>query len=149
MLQRMRELAVQAANGTNSSTDRLSLNEEFTQLSNEAKRTLAGTQFNGQNVLASTACVHLPDWCQHQLYADQISVAGFDWKANTSVTGALGTAPSPAQPARVWPAAPGANATTAIDNIDKALTAINSQRSTFGCGAEPLRERDLGAAGLV
>src|ERR1700754_3605238 len=52
VLQRMRELAVQSANGTNSQADRISLNEEFTQLAQEAPRTLGGTQFNGQAILA-------------------------------------------------------------------------------------------------
>jgi flagellin len=64
IFQRMRELAVQAANGTNSEADRLSLNEEFAQLAQEATRTLGGTQFNGQNVLATTAVHHVPDRCQ-------------------------------------------------------------------------------------
>ncbi|MDP3223764.1 MAG: flagellin FliC, partial [Rubrivivax sp.] len=54
LFQRMRELAVQSANGTNTDADRVSLNEEFVQLAQEATRTLGGTQFNGQNILATT-----------------------------------------------------------------------------------------------
>ncbi|MFY7974823.1 MAG: flagellin FliC, partial [Rubrivivax sp.] len=54
MLQRMRELAVQSANGTNTSADRTSLNNEYLQLAAEASRTLGGTQFNGINILATT-----------------------------------------------------------------------------------------------
>ena len=50
LFQRMRELAVQAANGTNSGADRISLNEEYAQLAQEVTRTLGGTQFNGQNL---------------------------------------------------------------------------------------------------
>ena len=46
LFQRMRELAVQAANGTNSGADRISLNEEYAQLAQEVTRTLGGTQFN-------------------------------------------------------------------------------------------------------
>jgi len=49
-LQRMRELAVQAANGTNSAQDRKTLNDEYTQLSQEVFRVLNGTSFNGQNL---------------------------------------------------------------------------------------------------
>jgi flagellin len=51
ILQRMRELAVQSANGTNSSSDRASLQQEVTQLKDELSRIANTTQFNGQNVL--------------------------------------------------------------------------------------------------
>src|SRR5882762_6702038 len=46
-LQRMRELAVQALNSTNSGSDKDSLNQEFQQLGSEIGRVLAGTTFNG------------------------------------------------------------------------------------------------------
>ncbi|OWY30909.1 flagellin [Herbaspirillum robiniae] len=49
-LQRMRELAVQASNGTNSAQDRKTLNDEYKQLSDEVFRVLNGTTFNGQNL---------------------------------------------------------------------------------------------------
>ena len=55
MLQRMRELAVQAANDTNSTSDRSSLNSEFTALRSEINRISATTQWNGFNVLDGTA----------------------------------------------------------------------------------------------
>jgi flagellin len=51
-LQRMRELAVQSANATNSADDRTSLNTEFTQLQAEITRVQSGTMFNGTKVLA-------------------------------------------------------------------------------------------------
>jgi flagellin len=51
LLQRMRELAVQSANGTNSSSDRASLQQEVSQLQQELNRVANTTQFNGQNVL--------------------------------------------------------------------------------------------------
>jgi flagellin len=46
-LQRMRELAVQAANGTNTTTDIASLDQEFALLAAENTRVAAGTLFNG------------------------------------------------------------------------------------------------------
>lgn len=49
-LQRMRELAVQAANGSNSTRDRKTLNDEYRQLSAEVFRVLNSTQFNGLNL---------------------------------------------------------------------------------------------------
>ncbi|MGE5623067.1 MAG: flagellin, partial [Bacillota bacterium] len=51
LLQRMRELAVQSANGTNSASDRASLQQEVSQLAQELNRVATTTQFNGQNVL--------------------------------------------------------------------------------------------------
>jgi flagellin len=50
-LQRMRELAVQSANATNSSTDRASLNAEVQQLMSEINRVAQVTSFNGVNLL--------------------------------------------------------------------------------------------------
>ncbi|MFA9461489.1 flagellin [Thiohalorhabdus methylotrophus] len=55
MLQRMRELAVQSANDTNSSSDRKSLNQEFQNLSDELDRIAKTTSFNGQNILDGSA----------------------------------------------------------------------------------------------
>ena len=52
-LQRMRELAVQARNSTNSFQDVSSLNEEYTQLSEEIARVLGGTTFNGKHILGA------------------------------------------------------------------------------------------------
>jgi flagellin len=51
MLQRMRELAVQSANDTNSSQERSYLNDEFQQLRSEIDRIADSTQWNGVNVM--------------------------------------------------------------------------------------------------
>jgi flagellin len=51
LLQRIRELSVQSANGSNSTSDRSSLNQEVSQLTQELSRVANTTQFNGQNVL--------------------------------------------------------------------------------------------------
>jgi len=53
-LQRIRELAVQSANDTNSSSDRQALNNEVQQLISEVNRVSSSTQFNGQNILDGT-----------------------------------------------------------------------------------------------
>ena len=50
-LQRMRELAVQSANATNSASDRLALQQEVAQLATEIDRVATQTQFNGLNLL--------------------------------------------------------------------------------------------------
>ncbi|MCV6605988.1 MAG: flagellin [Porticoccaceae bacterium] len=50
-LQRIRELAVQSSNATNSASDRTALQQEVTQLLNEIDRVANQTQFNGVNLL--------------------------------------------------------------------------------------------------
>ncbi|MDH3327116.1 MAG: flagellin [Gammaproteobacteria bacterium] len=51
MLQRVRELAVQSLNGTNSSSDRQALQQEASQLTSELNRLSGSTEFNGQKLL--------------------------------------------------------------------------------------------------
>ncbi|MBP9712213.1 MAG: flagellin [Sterolibacterium sp.] len=53
-LQRIRELAVQSANASNSASDRAALNNEATQLINEIQRVATTTSFNGVNLLDGT-----------------------------------------------------------------------------------------------
>jgi flagellin len=54
MLQRMRELSVQSANDTNTSSDRTALDSEFKQLRTEINRIASNTQWNGTNILDKT-----------------------------------------------------------------------------------------------
>jgi flagellin len=54
MLQRMRELAVQSANGSNTTADRTALDSEFGALSTEIDRIADTTQFNGKTLLDGT-----------------------------------------------------------------------------------------------
>jgi len=51
MLQRIRELAIQSANATNSATDRAALQNEVAQLTSELNRIAKTTEFNGQKIL--------------------------------------------------------------------------------------------------
>ncbi|MGH1537508.1 MAG: flagellin [Gammaproteobacteria bacterium] len=89
-LQRVRELAVQSANDTNSASDRQALNNEVQQLIAEVNRIANSTQFNGQNVLDGTSSNLV-----FQVGANQnqtISVDGVDARgsvlgANVSVSG--------------------------------------------------------------
>jgi len=55
ILQRMRELAVQAINSTNTSSDISALNEEYSQLGSELGRIISAVQFNGKTLFTSTA----------------------------------------------------------------------------------------------
>ena len=132
LLQRMRELSVQAANGTNNSTDRESLNNEFVQLAQEATRTLSGTQFNSLKVLASTQSATFQIGANGATDIDQITVDSFDWTGKTGITDVLGSAllTGTGVPAMQISAMTAAQST--IGGIDKALDEINAQRATFG-----------------
>ena len=134
IFQRMRELAVQSANGTNSTTDRASLNEEFTQLAQEATRTLGGTQFNNQNILATTAASTFQIGANNVTDVDQITVAAFTWTAAAGVTDVLGTTilTGTSGPTLSISGTDGAAAVTALASLDTAINTINSQRGTFG-----------------
>jgi len=136
IFQRMRELAVQSSNGTNSSADRVSLNEEFAQLAQEATRTLGGTQFNGTNILAAatTAGTTFQIGANNDTALDRITVASFNWAINTSLTAVLSSAvlTGTAVPTSTISGTDGSAAQTALGAIDVALTAVNSQRATFG-----------------
>lgn len=80
-LQRIRELAVQSANDTNTDSDRASLQEEVSQLIAEVDRIAANTQFNGQNVLDGSVSNLL---FQVGANANQtITVSGVDARAAT------------------------------------------------------------------
>jgi flagellin len=131
MLQRMRELAVQAANGTNTTADRTSLNDEYLQLARESARTLTGTQFNGQSILATTNASTFQVGAGTSATLDQISVAAFDWTANTTIAAAIGAAVG-TDPTTALAGTDGSFALAAITAIDAAIDSVNSQRGIFG-----------------
>ena len=132
LFQRMRELAVQSSNGTNSASDRISLNEEFVQLAQEATRTLAGTQFNGQNILATTNNSTFQIGANNTSNIDRITIAAFDWAGNTDITGTLGTSVITGTDRPTVQITDATTAQAALTSIDSALNAVNSQRANYG-----------------
>jgi flagellin len=89
MMQRMRELAVQASNGTVTSTDQDSLNLEFVQLRTEIERIANQTQWNGENVLSGTAGTSSNGTAVFQVGGNSLqtmSVAFGDWNLAASTT---------------------------------------------------------------
>ena len=137
IFQRMRELAVQSANGTNNEADRTSLNEEFVQLAQEATRTLGGTQFNGQNVLANTnAATTFQIGANDSTSLDQISIDSFNWAGTgaSAITAVLGTdvIVGTNVPTLQISGTDGAAALATITALDDAIDKVNSQRGTFG-----------------
>ncbi|MDO9095510.1 MAG: flagellin [Rubrivivax sp.] len=132
LFQRMRELAVQSANGTNTDADRVSLNEEFVQLAQEATRTLGGTQFNGQNILATTNDATFQIGANNTTDLDRITVAAFDWGANTDINPLLGTAVITGTDVPTVQITDIATSQSALSAIDTAINAVNSQRAEYG-----------------
>ena len=132
LFQRMRELAVQAANGTNNTTDSASLNQEFVQLAQEATRTLGGTQFNGVAILATSANSTYQIGANNSSAIDQITVSGFDWTGNSSITSVLGSTVLTGTGVPTLQISSQAGAQGAIASLDTALAAVNTQRATYG-----------------
>jgi flagellin len=125
MLQRMRELAVQAANSSNTSNDRTSLNAEFRQLADEVDRTLASTRFNGTAILSASAGSLQFQIGANNATTDQLTITTTNVQGATSIT-AITTSTA---------VITGTTATAAagmITTIDSALDAINSERATYG-----------------
>lgn len=83
-LQRMRDLSVQAANASNSSSDRTALQNEVTQLSNEIDRVARSTAFNGVNLLDGSFTSQTFQVGPNATSNDQITVASIaDAKATS------------------------------------------------------------------
>jgi flagellin len=132
LFQRMRELAVQSANGTNTLDDRSSLNQEYVQLSQEVTRTLSGTQFNGLNILNTTDASVFQIGANSSTSIDQLTVAPFDWATNTNIIAVVGSTVIAGTDMPVMQITDTAGAQAALSGIDDAIDAVNSQRAEFG-----------------
>ncbi len=127
MGQRMRELAVQSANATNSETDRESLDAEFQALSAEIKRNLDGTSFNGTKLFAALATLTFQVGANNSA-TDQIAVITADLTKDTKLTAVLGGAGG-ANPADIKDAA---KSREALEKLDGMLATVNAKRAEFG-----------------
>jgi flagellin len=127
-LQRMRELAVQARNATNSCSDRESLDKEFQQLSSEITRVLGGTSFNGKMIIGSEAST-----MSFQIGAGTSSTTEMIDVVTTDLTkdGSI-TAVTDATSSYINSTATTGSIGTVIDNIDAALNRVNDERAKFG-----------------
>jgi flagellin len=125
MLQRMRELAVQSANASNTSADRTSLNAEFRQLGDEIDRTLQGTRFNGQAILAGSAGALRYQIGANNASSDQLTVTSSNMATNASVAAISAST-------AVISGTSGTVAATMISTLDAAIDAVNSERATYG-----------------
>lgn len=119
MLQRMRELAVQSASDTNTTDDRTFMNLEVTQLKEEIDRIAGNTQFNSTNVTNSAGTRTF------QIGANATQTIDLSIKnmgTSTGVTSDISAAGVGTQ----------ASAAAAINKIDLAITAVNTERATLG-----------------
>ncbi len=127
MLQRMRELAVQAANDTNGSGERSALQSEYSALRTEIDRISTTTKFNNMGILDGTAGSASDGTLTFQVGAtsdsdNQVDFTFSDFSTASGITSDVAsddlTTLSGAQ--------------AALDNVDSALTAVDSQRAAMG-----------------
>jgi len=118
-LSRLRELAVQASNGTLNTEDRTVINTEFTALKSEIDRVASDTNFNGVNLLdGSTTSVDL------QVGIESGQTIGVSL-SSASLSG-LGLSASTFNTSTVT------NATAALNTIDTAINSVASSRGSLG-----------------
>ncbi|MCY1191488.1 Flagellin [compost metagenome] len=125
ILQRMRELAVQANNSSNSEEDRNALNKEFASMSDELTRIADSTQLNGKNLLNTTATMKFQVG-SNTGGENQISITLADLTAGT-LSVSSGDITISGTDAQI-----GANFSAAVNAIDEALQTINTQRAGLG-----------------
>ena len=131
-LQRMRELAVQSANATNSSSDKDSLDKEFGELAKEMQRVLGGTAFNGLHVLGSNAGTLNFQVGANTTTNDTINITTTDMTSDSTITGVAGTDNQGTGRALIDSSASASTIRGVIGSIDTALDSVNSQRATLG-----------------
>ena len=112
VFQRMRELAVQAQNDSNGTTDRANMNTEYQALSAEVTRIAAQTRFNGTRIIGASAGAQV-----FQVGANNGETLVMTTTTLTTVAGDLTTS---------------ANASTALAALDTALDTITTSRATYG-----------------
>lgn len=121
ILQRMRELTVQSANGTNNTDDRTSLNKEYAELKAEIDHVAQKTTFNGVPLLNAigTVTIQLSD-----VASDVMTINTIDATATTlTVTGDVTTQ---------------ANSNTSMSQIDAALVTVANARAEYGANLNRL-----------
>jgi len=140
MLQRMRELAIQASNGTTASADRGYLDSEYANLATEIERIAQNTQWNGTSILEGTYGSGAEVAFQVGANAGQTITVSFGdiSQANTSEMGQFAAGASAASIAAGTAASALTTASAAITAVDNAITLVNTQRATFGAAVNQL-----------
>jgi len=120
VLGRMRELGVQAANGSLTSTDRGYIQTEFTSLQSEIGRIQSSAKFNGKQLVNATASAVTFQVGLDNTASDQITIS-FGGLSLTSVALSAQVAGATAS-----------NALASLATIDAAITSVSTARSNFG-----------------
>ncbi len=161
ILQRVRELAVQSANATNSSSDRQALNGEAQQLLQELGRISTQTQFNGQNVLdgSFTAAQFQVGANANQTIsvtigdASTASLGAYQYNNNSSqVSGtALASGDLSINGVNVGASASGSaeDIVTAINSVQSQTSVTASANTTVEASNAPKRGQNLQSGDLV
>jgi flagellin len=131
MLQRMRELAVQAATATNGSDDRAALSAEYVALRTEIDRVASNTQWNGENILDETGGAS--GVYQFQVGANSgqtitVSIANF----NTSVSAGNISPLSGIASANASGISTQTMAEFVMDTLDTVIGNLNTERAEMG-----------------
>ena len=125
MGQRMRELAVQSANATNSDSDRKNLDAEYQALAQEIKRNLAGAAFNGTKLFATAAALTFQVGA-NAATTDQITINTENLAGDAKFTAVIGNNAKPDGIATVTAAS------AALGKLDDMLALVNAKRAEFG-----------------
>ncbi|NLO79814.1 MAG: flagellin [Xanthomonadaceae bacterium] len=148
-LQRIRELAVQSANDTNSPSDRQAINKEVNALIAEINRIAGSTQFNGQNILDGTMSELV-----FQVGANRgqaISVTGVDARGAqlgaTVATGATVNTEGLTYPANITVQGVAIDLSSAA-SLDDVVAAINASYGSTGVQAVRADSVETGALSL-
>ena len=138
MLQRMRELALQASNGTTDVNDRSYLDSEYKALYAEIDRIADNTEWNGRTILDNSADGNASGFVEFQVGMDTGQVISVDFGnfTNVSGSGTFADFVSAGATAGTISATTTSQAqltsSAAIGAIDTALDAISNQRATLG-----------------
>jgi len=129
IIHRMRELAVQGANGVYTTEDRMQIQVEVSQLVDEINRIASHAQFNGMNILTGRFAKGGPAEMRFQVGAnmDQSKLVFI----GTMTAAALGLAGAQGTTDRVSIEDPAA-ANTSIGKLDAALKVVSKQRADLG-----------------
>lgn len=131
-LQRMRELAVQSRNATNSGSDKDSLDKEFGELAKEIQRVIGGTTFNGKHIIGSDADTQTFQIGANTSSDDTIDLATTNMGSAADLTAVAGTDNTGAARAVIDSTTNSTSLATVIDNIDTAIDFVNGERATMG-----------------
>jgi flagellin len=142
MLQRMREITVQSANGTTDSDDRTYLNKEYQALATEIQRVATNTQWNGRDILTGDAASTGSSAVSFQVGANggqtiSVTIGDISSTGNTTFA-ALQSSGASGSIATTTAASAQTVATSTLTAIDAAIKDISEKRADLGAGSNQL-----------